>query len=101
MLHDSANVLRKGSSGSSVIEKVYLIHKKAKGIACRYLKTMEKGINLALHAWIVIERVAVKVTELRDVPLHGGALWGYGNVGLDKSSFLERYKALKTLTMFL
>ena len=49
MLYDSGNVLHRGSSGSSVIEKVYLIREEIKANARRYLKTMGEGINPALH----------------------------------------------------
>lgn len=63
MLHDSANVLHRRSSGSSVIEKVCLIREKAKDNACRYLKTIEEGINPSLHTRVVIKGVAVKVAE--------------------------------------
>ena len=62
--HDSANVLRRRSSGSSIIERARLICEKGKGHACRYLKTMGEDINPAFHARVVIERVAVKVAEL-------------------------------------
>ena len=58
---------------------------------------MGECINPALHARVVIERVAIEITELRGVPLHGGALEGYGNVGFDKGSVLDGDKALKTL----
>ena len=62
--YNSMNVLRNGSLDSSVIERVCLICEKAKGHACRYLKTMGEGIDLAFHTWVVIERVAVEVAEL-------------------------------------
>ena len=62
--HDSTNVLRRRSSGSSIIERVCLIHEEAKGHACRYFKTMGEGINPALHAPVIIERIAVEVAEL-------------------------------------
>ena len=61
MPHDSANVLRRRSSGSSIIERVRLIREDAKGHACRYLKAMGEGINLVLYARVVIERVVVEV----------------------------------------
>ncbi len=68
MLLDGANLLRRGSSSLSVIERVCLIRKKAKGYSRRYLKMIGEGIDPALHARVVIERVAVKVAELRGVP---------------------------------
>lgn len=58
---------------------------------------MEEGINLAFHAQVVIKRVAVKVSELRDVSLEGGASERCDNVGFDKSSASKSHKALKTL----
>ena len=64
MSHDSANVLHRRSSGSSIIERVCLIREEAKGHACRYLKAMREGINPALHARVIIERVAVEVAKL-------------------------------------
>lgn len=69
MSYNSTNVLRKGSSDLSVIESVLLIGEEAKSYACRYLKTMEKSINLAFHTWIIIEHVPIEVVELRCVPL--------------------------------
>lgn len=62
VLHDSANILYRGSSDLSIIQKVCLIRKKAKDYACRYFKTIGEGVNLALYVWVVIEHVMVKVT---------------------------------------
>ena len=62
--HNSANVLCGWSSGLNVIERVCLIREEAKGNARKYLKTMGEGINPALHARVVIERVTVKVAKL-------------------------------------
>lgn len=67
--HDSADVLCRGSSGPSVIKSVSLIRKETKGHARRYLKTTGEGINLAFHAQVVIEHVAIEVAELKCVPL--------------------------------
>lgn len=58
------NVLRRGSSGLSVVKRVCLIGEQAKGHACRDFKTMGEGIYPAFYAWVVIERIAVKGTEL-------------------------------------
>lgn len=69
MSHNSINVLRRGLSDLSIVEKVRLIGEKAKTHTCRYLKTLERSINLALYAWIVIERVTVEVAELKDISL--------------------------------
>lgn len=69
MSHDSADVLHRGSSGPSVIERISLIREETKGHACRYFKTMVEGINLAFHARVVIGRIAVEVAELGRVPL--------------------------------
>lgn len=68
VLHNSTHVLRRGPLVLSVVEGIGLIGKKAKSYARRYFKTMGKNINQAFHAWVVIERVAVKVAELRGVP---------------------------------
>lgn len=69
MLHHSTNVLRKGPSGLSVVEKVRFISEKAKDHTCEYFKTMKKSINPVFYAWVVIERVAVNVAEFRGVSL--------------------------------
>ena len=64
VLHDSANVLRRGLSGTSVIERVSFIREETKGHARRHFKTMGKGINPAFHVRVVIERVAVEIAKL-------------------------------------
>ncbi len=97
MSHNSTNVLRRGSLGSSVVERVCLIGEQATGHACKDLKTMGEGINPALYARVVIERVVIEVAELRGVSLESGALEEYGDVGFDKGSVLEGHEALKTL----
>lgn len=58
---------------------------------------MEKGINPALHARVVIEGIAVKVAELKDILLHGGVSKRCDDIDFDKDSSLESYKALKML----
>ena len=58
---------------------------------------MWESINLVFHAWIVIERIVVKVAELRGVPLQIGALERYSNVGFHKSSVSKSDKALNML----
>lgn len=95
--YNNTNIPRRGSSGSSVVERVCLIGKQTKSHARRVFKTMGEGINSALHAWVVIERVAVKVAELRVVPLEGGVSEKCGNIGLDECSTLKSHEALKTL----
>ena len=67
--HNSTNVLRRGLSSLSIVKGVRLIGEKAKGHACRHLKTMRESINPVFHAWVVIERIAVKVAKFRGVPL--------------------------------
>lgn len=61
------HVLRKRPSISSVVESVSLISDETKGYICRYLKTMGMSINPTFYAWVIIERIAVKVAELRGV----------------------------------
>lgn len=56
-------------SAMGIVDGVSLIGQEAKGHTYRYLKTIGEHINLVFYAHVVIERVAVKVTELRDVPL--------------------------------
>lgn len=69
VLYNSANILCRGPSGSSVIKRVRLICEETKGHACRYLKTMKESINLAFHAKVIVEGMAVEVAELKDVSL--------------------------------
>ena len=64
VLHDSADVLRRGLLGPNIIKRVSLIHEETKNYAHRHLKTMGEDINLAFHARVVIERVAIEVAEL-------------------------------------
>lgn len=71
--YNSANILRRGTSGLSVDERVRVIGDKAKSHACRYLKTMGERVDLAFYVRVVVESLAVKIAELRGVPLQGGA----------------------------
>ena len=97
MSHNSTNVLRKGPSSLSIVESICLIGEEAKGHPCNYLKTMGKSINPVFHAWVVIEHVAVKIAELRGVPLEGEGSEGSDDVGLDEGSDSESDEVLKTL----
>lgn len=81
----------------SVVEEVCLISQKAKGDACWHFELMGEGIDPAFHARVVVEGIAVKVAELRCVPLQSRASKKCGNIGFDKSRSLEGYQALKTL----
>lgn len=67
MLHNSTPILYRGLSGSNVVKNISFIGKKTKDYACRYLKIKEHSINLALHTWIVVERIAVEVTEFKNI----------------------------------
>lgn len=58
---------------------------------------MGESINPAFYTRVVIERVAVKVAELRGILFEGRVLKGCGNVGLDQDSASEGHEALKTL----
>lgn len=58
---------------------------------------MGEGVDLALYAWVVIEGIAVKVAELKGIPLQDGASKRYDNVGFHKNSSLEGDQALETL----
>ena len=58
---------------------------------------MGECINPAFHTRVVIERVAVEVTEFRGVPLWSGASKGCSDVGFDEGSATESDEALKTL----
>lgn len=97
MPHDSASVLGRRLSRTSVVERLRLVAQEAKGNARRYFEVMEEGVDPAFHARVVVEGIAIEVAELRGLPLQGGASKGCGNVGLDKGRFLESYQALKTL----
>lgn len=55
--------------GLNIVERLRLIGKQVKSHICRDFKTMEEDINLALHTRVIIERIAVEVAELKDVPL--------------------------------
>lgn len=68
VLHNGTNVLRKRPSGSSVVKGVCPISEKVKDYAHRYFKMMKEYINPVFHTWVVIENVAVKVAEFKDVP---------------------------------
>lgn len=67
MPHNGINILRRRWSGSSVVERVYLIGEKTKSYAQIYLKTIGESINLAFYAWIVIQYIIVKVTKFRSI----------------------------------
>lgn len=69
MLHDSADILRRELPSLSVIKRISFISKETKGHTRRYLKIIEKGINLVFYAKIVIKRVAIEVAELERVSL--------------------------------
>lgn len=69
MSHNSTNILHREPLGSSVVEGVCFISKKAKGHTCRYLKTIGESINSTFHAWVVIERVVIEVAEFKNVSL--------------------------------
>ena len=97
MSHDSANVLGGRSSSTSVVKGVCFVGYEAKGDACWYFETMGKGIDLAFHARVVVEDVAVKVAKLRGVPLKGGASKGRGNVGFHKGNPFEGDQVLEAL----
>lgn len=58
---------------------------------------MKKCINLALHARVVVESIAVKVSKLRGVLFQSGASKRYSNIEFDKGHSLESHQALKTL----
>lgn len=58
---------------------------------------MGKSVDLALYVQVVVESVAVKVAKLRGIPLQGGVLKRYNNIGFHKKSSLEGHKALEML----
>lgn len=58
---------------------------------------MGERINPVFYANIVIERITVKVAEIKDVPLQGKAWERCSNIGFDKGNTSESDKALKML----
>lgn len=79
----------------NVVKKIRFIGEKTNGYTHKHFKTIEEGTNSALHTWVIIGRVMVKLTKLRDIPFQDRALEGYNNVGLDKGSISESDQALK------
>lgn len=69
MPYDSTNVLNEGSSNTSIVEGVCLVDQEAKSNARRYFEVMGEGVDLAFHARVVVEDIAVKVAELRIILL--------------------------------
>lgn len=58
---------------------------------------IKECVNLAFHAWFVVEGIVIKVAKLKDILFQVRALKRCGNDGLDKSRFFEGHQALKTL----
>lgn len=69
MLYDNANVLSRRSSNTNVVEKIYLIGQEVKSNTYWYFEAIKKGVDLAFHAQVIVEDIAVKVTKLRDISL--------------------------------
>lgn len=67
--HNSTNGLRQRLLGLGVVEEVSFINKKVKSYSCRHFKMMRESINRGLHARVVVERILVKVVELRSISL--------------------------------
>lgn len=90
MSYNSINILRMGVLSLSIVKKIHLICEEAKSHVCKYFKTMRESIYLALQALVVIEHIAVKFTEFRDISLYGRALEVYNHVKFHKGSILLR-----------
>lgn len=58
---------------------------------------MGKGVNLAFHAWVIIESIMVKFIMLGRISLQSGALKRSSNVGFYNDSSFKSYQALKML----
>lgn len=58
---------------------------------------MREGVDLAFHAQVVVEGIAVEVAELRGVPFQGGTSEWCSNVGFHEGGILKCDKALKML----
>lgn len=58
---------------------------------------MEKGVNLVLHAQVIVEGIVVKLAKFKDIPLQGAASKGCDDVSFHKDSSFKSHKDLKTL----
>lgn len=58
---------------------------------------MKKGVDSVFYSRVVVEDIAVKITEFRGVLLQGGVSKRCGNIGFYKGSSFESDQALKTL----
>lgn len=67
VLYNSTNALYRKLIDLSVVEKVCLIGKKAKGHTYKKFKTMQEHINLTFHNQVIVEHVTIKVAELKRV----------------------------------
>lgn len=56
----------------SVVKGVRLVGHEAKGNARQYFEAMRDSVDPALHAWVVVEDIVVKVVELKNVPIQNG-----------------------------
>lgn len=69
ILHNSSNVLVGELSSIKVVKKVRFVDQEAKDNTCWYFETVKKGVDLAFFAQFVVEGIAVKIVEFRDVSL--------------------------------
>lgn len=58
---------------------------------------MGECIDPTLYARVVVEGIAVKVTEFRNILLQGGVSKGCNDIGFDKGHSLKGYQALEML----
>lgn len=54
-------------SSTSVIKGIRFIYQEAKDNTCRHLETMEKCVNSAFYAQVVVEDITIEVAELRSI----------------------------------
>lgn len=67
VLHNSANILGRRLSNTSVVKRVCFVSQEAKDNAYQYFQMMEESVDSAIHTQVIVEGIAVKVTELRGV----------------------------------
>lgn len=89
MPYKNVNVLSGMFSSKNIIQKKCFIDWETKNNACLYPKTMEKSVNPALHAQVVVVGIAIEVAELKRVPLQSKVLKGCDNIDIHKDRPLE------------
>lgn len=95
MLHNSANILGRRLSSTRIVEGVRLVNQEIKGNARRYLEVIKKGVVPVLTARVVVEGIAVEITEVRGIPFYGETLKWRCNVDFHEGGISKCDKTLK------